>query len=49
MLYTTIGKDRVSRITLGSGGFDDAFYFSRLFKKTFGKSPREYRGQEEDN
>ena len=26
-------------------GFDDAFYFSRLFKKTFGKSPREFRSQ----
>ena len=49
MLYTTIGKDRVSRIALGSGGFGDAFYFSRLFKKVYGLSPREYRGQEEDN
>ena len=28
-------------------GFGDAFYFSRLFKKAFGVSPREYRGQEE--
>lgn len=26
-------------------GFDDAFYFSRLFKKTFGMSPREFRAQ----
>ena len=26
-------------------GFDDAFYFSRLFKKTFGLSPREFRAQ----
>ena len=26
-------------------GFDDVFYFSRLFKKITGVSPRAYRGQ----
>ena len=30
-------------------GFGDAFYFSRLFKKVYGLSTREYRWQEEDN
>lgn len=24
-------------------GYDDSFYFSRLFKKVHGKSPRQYR------
>lgn len=27
----------------GNCGFRDSFYFSRLFKKQFGQSPREYR------
>ena len=26
-------------------GFDDSFYFSRLFTKMMGMSPKEYRGK----
>jgi len=35
---------KISEIT-GQLGFSDPFYFSRMFKKSIGQSPKEYRKQ----
>lgn len=39
LLYTSLSVAEVAK----SSGFDDYNYFSRLFKKTYGVSPRDYR------
>lgn len=38
------GEDLVSRISY-EVGFSDPYYFSKVFKKTYGMTPRDYIGQ----
>jgi len=37
--------DKAIKVIAGEVGYQDAFYFSRIFKRTIGVSPQKYREQ----